>query len=49
MLNPDNLTEIIAVLDWEMCTIGDPLLDLGTTLGYWIEPGDPPRCKQCWA
>jgi aminoglycoside phosphotransferase (APT) family kinase protein len=25
-----------------MCTLGDPLLDLGTTLGYWMEPGDPP-------
>jgi aminoglycoside phosphotransferase (APT) family kinase protein len=42
MLNPDDLTEIVAVLDWEMCTIGAPLMDLGTTLGYWIEPGDPP-------
>ncbi|HAJ34641.1 MAG TPA: phosphotransferase family protein [Chloroflexi bacterium] len=45
MLNPQDLTEIIAVLDWEMCTIGDPLLDLGTTLGYWIEPGDPPALQ----
>ncbi len=45
MLNPQKLTEIIAVLDWEMCTIGDPLLDLGTTLGYWIEPGDPPALQ----
>ena len=35
-------TRIIAVLDWEMATLGDPLLDLGTTLGYWMEPGDPP-------
>src|SRR5262249_22534722 len=35
------LTRIIAVLDWEMATIGDPLMDLGTTLGYWIEPDDP--------
>lgn len=41
MLNPADLTEIVAVLDWEMCTIGDPLMDLGTTLGYWVEPGDP--------
>jgi len=45
MLNPDDLTDIVAVLDWEMCTIGDPLLDLGTTLGYWIEPGDPPALQ----
>ena len=36
MLNPENLTEIVAVLDWEMTTVGDPLMDLGTTLGYWM-------------
>jgi aminoglycoside phosphotransferase (APT) family kinase protein len=36
MLDPDDLTRITAVLDWEMVTIGDPLMDLGTTLGYWI-------------
>ena len=36
MLNPNDLTEIIAVLDWEMTTIGEPLMDLGTSLGYWM-------------
>ena len=36
MLDPENLTEIVAVLDWEMVTVGDPLMDLGTTLGYWM-------------
>ena len=36
MLDPDDLTRIVAVLDWEMVTIGDPLMDLGTTLGYWM-------------
>jgi aminoglycoside phosphotransferase (APT) family kinase protein len=36
MLNPENLTETIAVLDWEMATVGEPLMDLGTTLGYWM-------------
>ncbi len=36
MLAPDDLTRITAVLDWEMVTIGDPLMDLGTTLGYWM-------------
>ncbi len=36
MLNPHDLTEIIAVLDWEMTTIGEPLMDLGTSLGYWM-------------
>jgi aminoglycoside phosphotransferase (APT) family kinase protein len=25
-----------------MCTIGDPLTDLGNVLGLWLEPGDPP-------
>lgn len=36
MLDPDDLTKITAVLDWEMVTSGDPLMDLGTTLGYWM-------------
>ncbi len=36
MLEPENLTEIIAVLDWELTTVGEPLMDLGTTLGYWM-------------
>ncbi len=40
VFSPD-LREIRAVLDWEMATTGDPLMDLGTSLGYWIEPGDP--------
>jgi aminoglycoside phosphotransferase (APT) family kinase protein len=40
VLDPEDLTRIVAVLDWEMATIGDPLMDLGTTLAYWIEPGD---------
>ena len=30
----------VAVFDWDMCTLGDPLADLGTLLGYWTEPGD---------
>jgi aminoglycoside phosphotransferase (APT) family kinase protein len=45
VLAPDDLTRVVAVLDWEMCTLGDPLLDLGTTLGYWIEPHDPPALQ----
>ena len=36
MLNPEDLMEIVAVLDWEMATLGEPLMDLGTTLGYWM-------------
>ncbi len=45
VLDPNELSNIIAVLDWEMATIGDPLMDLGTTLGYWIEPDDPPEMR----
>jgi aminoglycoside phosphotransferase (APT) family kinase protein len=41
VLDPEDLTRIVAVLDWEMATVGDPLMDLGATLGYWVEPGDP--------
>ena len=44
VLDPKNLT-IQAVLDWEMCTLGDPLMDLGTSLGYWVDPEDPPTLK----
>ena len=36
-----NLDRITGVLDWEMATVGDPLMDLGTSLSYWVEPGDP--------
>ena len=41
VLNPDDWTEILAVLDWEMATVGDPLMDLGTTLSYWVQADDP--------
>ncbi len=34
-----------AILDWEMATVGDPLMDLGTTLAYWAEPNDPDILK----
>ncbi len=33
--------KILAVLDWEICALGDPLMDLGNALAYWIEAGDP--------
>jgi aminoglycoside phosphotransferase (APT) family kinase protein len=41
ILDPGDLTRIRAILDWEMSTVGDPLMDLGTSLCYWIEAGDP--------
>jgi aminoglycoside phosphotransferase (APT) family kinase protein len=40
ILDAEDLTKIVGVLDWEMCTLGDPLSDLGTTLAYWVEAGD---------
>lgn len=40
VLDPNEITRIVGVLDWEMCTVGDPLMDLGTTLSYWTEPDD---------
>ncbi len=45
VLDPADLTRVVAVLDWEMATVGDPLMDLGTTLGYWTDPGDSPLLK----
>ncbi len=41
ILDADNPMRIIGVLDWEMATLGDPLMDLGNCLAYWIEAGDP--------
>jgi aminoglycoside phosphotransferase (APT) family kinase protein len=32
---------LVAVLDWDMATLGDPLVDLGTLLAYWVQPDDP--------
>ena len=45
VLDPQDLSRIVGVLDWEMATIGDPLMDLGTTLGYWVDAGDPPELQ----
>ena len=36
---------LVAVLDWEMATLGDPLLDVGTSMGYWVEPTDHPALQ----
>jgi aminoglycoside phosphotransferase (APT) family kinase protein len=46
VLDVRDITRIVGVLDWEMCTIGDPLTDLGTTLAYWAEPGDPEELRK---
>lgn len=41
VLDPADPARFLALLDWEMATVGAPLLDLGTALGYWVEAGDP--------
>lgn len=41
VLDAHDVSQIKAVLDWEMATIGDPLMDLGSTLGYWVDADDP--------
>jgi len=46
VLDSNDITAIVGVLDWEMCTIGDPLTDLGTTLAYWVDAADPEELKK---
>lgn len=43
VFDADSPTRLIGVLDWEMATIGDPLMDLGCSLAYWIEASDGPE------
>jgi len=46
LLDTEEPARIVAVLDWDMCTRGDPLADLGYLLNYWVEPGDDPRWRE---
>ena len=43
VLNEQDPLQVIGVLDWEMATVGDPLMDLGNSLAYWVEAGDEPQ------
>ena len=45
VLDPVDPLRIVGVLDWEMATIGDPLMDLGASLAYWVERDDPPELQ----
>ncbi|MEM7359239.1 MAG: phosphotransferase family protein [Pseudomonadota bacterium] len=40
VLDQNDVTQVVGVLDWELATLGDPLMDLGNTLVYWIEAND---------
>ena len=46
VLDSSDVTAIVGVLDWEMCTIGNPLADLGTTLAYWVDASDNEELQQ---
>ena len=46
LLDPHAPTRILAVLDWEMATVGDPDYDLGTSLAYWAEADDPGNLRR---
>ena len=41
VLNPEEPLNITGILDWEMATVGDPLMDLGSSLAYWVQNDDP--------
>ncbi|MEO6037515.1 MAG: phosphotransferase family protein, partial [Saprospiraceae bacterium] len=46
LLDPDDLTRVRGVLDWEMATVGDPLMDVGAMLAYWMEADDGATARQ---
>jgi len=45
LMDTGNPTRPVAVLDWEMTTIGDPLFDFAISLGYWVQPDDPEELR----
>ncbi|WP_148256816.1 phosphotransferase family protein [Kribbella flavida] len=40
VLDPDDPLRVIGVLDWELATLGDPLMDLGSAMAYWVQADD---------
>ena len=45
VVDPAEPSRILAVLDWEMATLGDPAMEVGGSLAYLLEPGDPPELQ----
>ena len=45
VLDPREPTRVVGVLDWEMATVGDPLMDLGGALAYWVQADDDPLIR----
>ena len=46
VLDPDDDLRVTGVLDWEMATVGDPLMELGGALAYWIQEDDDPFYRE---
>jgi aminoglycoside phosphotransferase (APT) family kinase protein len=44
--DPANPDRVASIFDWDMTTLGDPLIDLGTLLNYWPDPADPPDARR---
>jgi aminoglycoside phosphotransferase (APT) family kinase protein len=45
VLAPDDPTRVIGVLDWELASLGDPWMDLGNMLAYWVQADDDPLAR----
>ncbi len=45
MIDPGDPFSVIAVMDWEMAALGDPLMDLANSLAYWVHSDDPPALQ----
>lgn len=46
MIDPDDPDRVVAFFDWDMTTLGDPLIDVGTLLSYWPDPSDGPNVRR---
>jgi aminoglycoside phosphotransferase (APT) family kinase protein len=44
--DPRDPDRVASIFDWDMTTLGDPLIDLGTLLNYWPDPADPPEAQR---